>query len=376
MSGESKSKAETAYGSNALRLGGRQWLCVGLLVLLVFWAAPRLWNRFEPFTPEANYRVPYALSNDYWHYQRYAEHAMSNDRIPVLGDSVVWGEYVAPGESLADYLNQESADDRFANLGVNGIHPAALSGLMTHYGGAIQNRPVLLHYNPLWMGSPRHDLQDKKATRFNHPRLVPQLVGRPVAYKAGFSERFGVVVAHRFAFRAWMNHIAVAYFDNSAPVLWHRDHPTENPVARLAAGLPAPKTDLRHDPVAWDAGGFQPTPFSWVPPAESNQWRFFQETVDTLQSRGNQVFVLLGPFNEHMIAAEGKERYAQAKAAMTQWLDASGLPYWAPDTLPSQEYADASHPLAPGYQRLAQQLWMNPQFQAHIAGQFQTAAKK
>ena len=38
--------------------------------------------------------MPHELSNDYWLFQRYADLAAAQSDMVILGDSVVWGEYV------------------------------------------------------------------------------------------------------------------------------------------------------------------------------------------------------------------------------------------------------------------------------------------
>jgi hypothetical protein len=64
---------------------------------------------------------------------------------------------------------------RVVNLGVDGVHPVALAGLVEHYGHEIRGRKVLLHCNLLWMSSPEADLQGGKERSINHPALIPQL---------------------------------------------------------------------------------------------------------------------------------------------------------------------------------------------------------
>jgi hypothetical protein len=68
------------------------------------------------------------------------------------------------------------------------------------------------------------------------------------------------------------------------------------------------------------------------------------------------VFVLVGPYNEHMLTEASRSRYQDVKGTIERWLQAQQLPYLAPPVLPSAEYGDSSHPLAAGYRRLARQL--------------------
>src|SRR5262249_36231336 len=157
-------------------LTGREWICVGSFAALLVLFAPRLWDQAEPLSPEPDYRMPHDLSNDYWLYERYAGLAADRFETLLLGDSVVWGEYVLGDETLSHYLNERIGEERFANPGLDGAHPLALSGLVEHYAASVAGKNVVLQSNPLWMSSPKADLQDEKASEFNHPRLVPQFV--------------------------------------------------------------------------------------------------------------------------------------------------------------------------------------------------------
>src|SRR5262249_41112483 len=135
------------------RLTGRQWLCVGLFAVPLFFFASPLWKSVEKFTPDSDYRVPTDLSEDYWLYERHATQAATRYDTLVLGDSVVWGEYTTRQETLSHYLNELEGRERYANLGLLGGHPLALEGLVAYYAGSVTNKNVLLHCNPLWLTS-------------------------------------------------------------------------------------------------------------------------------------------------------------------------------------------------------------------------------
>src|SRR5438105_99074 len=224
--------------SNAIRLSGWEWVGVGLFAVLLIAAGPRLWKMFEKFDLEADYRIPKDLSNDYWLYDRYVELAAAHYDTLVVGDSVVWGEYVTRDQTLSHYLNEQAGRERFANAGLDGTHPAALTGLLEFYGAGVKG-----------------------------------------------------------------------------------------------------KQDYR-----------------WLDLDGSLQWQSFQRSVEILRRRGNQVFVLVGPFNEHLLSAKSVPEYQKVKKQIEAWLKQENLPYLAPPALPSDLYADASHPLAAGYARLAQEV--------------------
>jgi len=74
------------------------------------------------------------------------------------------------------------------------------------------------------------------------------------------------------------------------------------------------------------------------------------------------VFVLVGPFNEHLLTPESLARYQQIKSKIGEWLQTKKIPHLLPPALPSEQYGDASHPLAVGYELLARQLSREPFF--------------
>jgi hypothetical protein len=49
---------------------------------------------------------------------------------------------------------------------------------------------------------------------------------------------------------------------------------------------------------------------------------------------------------------------------MADWLQSNGISYLIPHVLPSDMYADASHPLGTGYALLAEQLFEDEDFRA------------
>ena len=114
--GPTSAPLEVPFGVNEVRLNGRQWLATGLIVGLVALLTPRLWPRLERFDPGPDYRLPYELSKDYWLYGRRLQQLTDPTQIIVLGDSVVWGEYVAPDGTLSHDLNQQAgATNQFIN---------------------------------------------------------------------------------------------------------------------------------------------------------------------------------------------------------------------------------------------------------------------
>lgn len=361
--------ADERFAANDVRLSPRAWLLATALTLLAFWLIPFVWQKIEPLGLNADYRIPFRLGNDYWNYRRTSREVCRSDAILLVGDSVLWGHYVDSQHTLSHYLNVALDDDEFANLGVDGIHPVALAGLIDYYGDAIRDKRVIVNCNLLWMSSPRHDLSSDKETPFNHPALVPQFTLDIPCYRAPYSERLGTVFARHFRFLGWADHIRIAYFGSDDLATWTLEHPYENPLNEVTLRLPSPDEPPSPEPDArsWDRKGLRQITPDWVPLENSLQWRFFRQTVERLQQRGNRVFVIIGPLNEYMLTPQGLATYNERKFAVAAWHEQQGIPYMAPDALPSPTYADLSHPTAQGYALLAKRLKEDDSFRRFLS---------
>jgi len=374
-------KQELAF-VNAMRLSGRQWLATLGLLLVVVLFTPAAWKRLEPFQPGPDFRIPYALSRDYWLYERRLQLA-SPTQVVLLGDSVVWGEYVRPDGTLSHFLNDQfHQPGRFLNAGVNGLFPLAMEGLVRTAGAALHGRRVLVHANVLWLTSPKVDLQTDKEERFNHADLVPQFRPRIPAYKADASRRLSAWFGQNLEFFQWSSHLQIAYFDQKDIPAWTlvegagdpptRPHACENPFRAITLQLPTePLNDPERGPGsarhrAWSATGQGSTRFDWVSAASSLQWAAFLRTVERLRGQGNDVLVMLGPFNEHIMAEANRAGFENLRQSVRQDLAARQVRCVIPGTLPSALYADASHPLTEGYSVLAEQLAADPIFVAWL----------
>ena len=348
--------------SHAEKLSGGEWLiCLGAMALLAL-ALPRLWEGAESWTWGPDSRLPQSLSEDYRLFSRACEMAARDKKTALLGDSVIWGEYVEAKETLAQDLNILMGENRFANLGLDGAHPAALAGLFHVHGSALRGLKVLLHLDPLWMSSPQRDLGAEETQTFNHPRLVPQFWPRIPCYREVVSRKIGIVMERSSALSGWVRHIQLSCFDKMDIPAWSLDHPYENPLGRLKALGNLDTATSEKETLPWTQRGIEVQNFPWLDLDSSIQWSFFRGALEELLARGNCVFVLLGPFNESMLTAQSLERYRKVKTGMEGWLKKKGLPFLSPPALESSLYADASHPLAEGYARIAKSLAEQPFF--------------
>lgn len=364
---------------NELRLNARHWVVVFGIVILIATVTPPLWKKLERFDTGPDYRIPYALSKDYWLYERRLGQ-LTPTNIVVLGDSVVWGEYVLPDGTLSHFLNRETgATNLFVNAGVNGLFPLALEGLVRCYGQPLHHRKVLLHCNVLWMTSPRADLSTEKEEQFNHAALVPQFFPRIPCYRADVNERLNAIVERNVPFFEWINHLQIAYFGEKSIPKWtlgedggdpsRYPNVYRNPFSQIKLTVPREPPD---DPLrgprsprhkSWSTNASGTTQFEWVDLDTSLQWGAFRRLVGEFRASGNQVLVVVGPFNEHMIAPDNRLALQKMRVEITDWLKQNGLAYVAPETLPGSLYADASHPLTEGYELLAKRLHQEIDFQ-------------
>lgn len=373
--------AEVPFGVNEMRLNARQWIATLVIVGLVLALTPWLWERMERFDTGSDYRIPYSLSKDYWLYGRRMRQVIGHNQTIVLGDSVVWGEYVAPDGTLSHYLNQEAyATNQFVNMGINGMFPLAQEGLVDYYGKALRNQKVIIQCNVLWMTSPKADLSTDKEEVFNHSRLVPQFAPRIPCYKADASERLSAEVQREVPFLQWVGHLQNAYFDQKNMPAWTLEedgsstppsYPNsyKNPLAQITMVVPfAPVDDPQRGPrsprhKSWSTEGKGTTRFEWVGLDASLQWHAFQRTINRLRERGNDVLVVLGPFNEHLMAEDNRPEFRKIRDGIAAWLSENQIPTVVPETLPSELYADASHPLTAGYELLAKRIYADERFQ-------------
>jgi hypothetical protein len=170
-----------------------------------------------------------------------------------------------------------------------------------------------------------------------------------------------------------------AYFDQKSILSWtleddgndppHYPNASKNPLAQITLRVPsAPQNDTERGPgsprhKAWNSEGQNTVAFEWVGLDSSLQWSAFRRVVAKLRERGNDVLVVLGPFNEHMLSEENRAEYRKLRDGISAWLEANQVPHVTPETLPTSLYADASHPLTQGYELLAKNLSEDPIFQ-------------
>src|SRR5262249_38367445 len=135
------------------------------------------------------------------------------------------------------------------------------------------------------------------------------------------------------------SHLRNAYFDQKNILSWtlaedenrpgYYPNVYRNPLTQITLTVPAgPRDDpdrgprsKRHKP--WSEDGRATTRFDWVELDSSLQWQAFQRLIALLQQRGNEVLVVLGPFNEHMLLEENRSTFRKLRDGIANWFKAN-----------------------------------------------------
>lgn len=325
--------------------------------LLFFTAAPLIITLIDDKDFAGNYRIPYPMGENYYLFRHYTSTLSGTDKILFFGDSVIWGHYADTENTLTAQLNRLHCTDRFANMGIDGIHPAALYGLVKKYSGSIKNRDIVAGVNLLWMSSPRHDLSGGINNEINHKKLLPQLSRTIPAYGAGLEERISSFLNRELKFFTWVNHIKMSSFADSSFYRWTLDNPRRN-ISEFFKGrdltytVPAPMRQSR-------------APLQnveWVGPEDSIQWYYMKKTLTLLTQKNNRITAYITPYNIHSLTPESRARYLEIIKIIISELEAEGITCITGKTPEQQYFADASHTGEEGYVILAEELLQNKKF--------------
>ena len=355
---EQKSKKAIPYNANGLRLSAKELLAVAaavmvaVLVVLPFWHSRSL----KVELPD-HFRFSYAYRDDYYLYGHVVKAAAAKYDALFLGDSVIWGMYVNNESTLTECLNRRAGRESYGNIAIDGLHPVAMRTLVKEHGRALAGKQVFLAFNPLWVNTPEYDLTGKGDIAVNHPKLLPLFDPTIKANKQSLSERCNALLERKFAFYGMLHHLQLVCFGNKDLKSFIAQNPGTNPLARLHSTVnPLEQAHALNSKIDWYDAGLPDQDWPWVMPDASRQWQAFLETIELLKARGNQVTVLLGAINAHMLTPKSAAAYEALRAEHIRILASKEIPTIFMPVLPSNEYGDASHPLAPGYERLADYL--------------------
>ena len=308
-----------------------------------------------------NYRIPYSLGEDYFLYEKYMQAVAASGRIAVIGDSVIWGHYTDSSGSLTAHLNADSGTERFANMGIDGIHPAALYGLIDNYCASLKNTRVIIGINLLWMSSPKHDLSGETNSSINHRALLDQVPGKIPAYSPLFEERFTLLVRREIPLFMWIDHMRASRFADRNVYRWTMANPYAKPGEYFEHGAEA---FTPPDPVHPDR--MTGRDMDWVQPGNSLQWRYMLASIRRLKEQGNNVTAVITPFNAFMLTEKSRIERDMIISIIQTGLAAEGIKSFSPVLDKAEYYADLSHPVAAGYGIIASWLMSNDEFSEFV----------
>lgn len=336
-------------------------IITALLAILLFFAAPFAIKFIYEHDFTVNYRIPYPMGEDYYLFSHYSAAVSNSEKIFFFGDSVIWGHYAEKDKTLTSWLNQLQGEEQFANMGIDGIHPAALYGLVKKYSGKIKNKNIIVGINLLWMSSPRHDLSGEVNSDINHKKLLPQLNRTIPAYGAGIEERISSLINRECTFFAWINHIKMTRFADFSLYRWTLDNPEKNIFAFFRK-----KETIYRVPEHMRKDGIPLQNISWVKPEDSIQWDYMKKTINLLKSRNNKVIAYITPYNIHTLTPESRKEYIEISEAIKKELNTAGVVSIAGITPGKVFFADSSHTGEAGYKILAEDLLKNSLFNSFI----------
>ncbi|MHC4527083.1 MAG: hypothetical protein ACYS29_04325 [Planctomycetota bacterium] len=348
--------------SNTVRLSPAEWVVTIVILAIVLSAWPRIWRSLEESDTPTNFRLAHDYRDDYWLFSRWAGKASQEYPVLFLGDSVIWGMYVGDKETLPAQINGLLGKETVANLAIDGLHNLAMHGLIKHHGSAITDRKVILHFNPLWLSSKRRDLSGDKELPIHHPRLLPQWLPRIRSYQETFEAKVGITAERYLPHVRLVNHLRLCHFENVRFSRWVVDNPHKNPFSEVSLRINAASKKDVGDPRDWRQRDIGVQDWRWVSLTESLQWKYFAKTVKLLQRRNNEVFVVAGPINPHMLTPESLRRYRRLQSGVTAWLEQHNVSHFTVPDMPSDFYADASHPTGQGYSVIAKQMSADDKF--------------
>ena len=354
-------KSDRTFSSNAIRLSGQELLITGIVFLLTMLVLiPLLWRNSEKLMFDDDFRLSYEFRDDYWVYAKCAKETTQKTSVLFIGDSVIWGMYVDNTNTLTANINHKLQRQVAANLAIDGLHPIAMEGLLRHYGNSIKDQTVFIHLNPLWMNSEKYDLSSEEEMDIHHPRLVAQFSPKLKCYQEPFSTRMGVLLERNLPFFSLLNHIRLSFFYNEDFAQWVLDNPNENPASKISFEIDPTEREQSNSSGDWSQRGITKQDWDWVDLDVSNQWSAFHKTLQLLKDRNNRVCVMVGSINPYILTENSLKRYQTLRISIAKQLTSNNIEYIVMPDLPSDYYADASHPVDKGYAIMADQLLQTP----------------
>lgn len=366
-----KSSSTSVSNSNSMILSLREWIAAIVIAVAVTAVIYYGWGSWEHYAPGPDHRETCwaELQSDYWAYMRWCRHARDRYDALLIGDSVVWGQEVDNDETISHYLNDYLGSEMIANMANDGLFMAGIRGFVRYYGDYLDNTNAIVQFNPLWMTSPRRDLRSDTRANYHHPRLIPQFDSR-ITYYHDLNTRIGYRMEHIFRVFPFVRHLMANYYDNTSISGWMMNNPYRCPFSAITFQSATVMAEKQGKGIDWETKGMKQSDEPFVDPEESIQFECFLDALEGLTKKNTRVFVMIGPFNDHWLTPESRERlYAMIEKVKTVF-DEKGYPYYDSITagLPSKTFGDSCHLLREGHDILAKGMTADPAFRRWIDG--------
>lgn len=332
-----------------------------LAVMILASMLPRFLPLVDTSRFTDSYRIPYSMGEDYFLYEKYVDTVAGTGRIAVIGDSVIWGHYTDDAGTLPAQLDAAAGPGRFANIGIDGIHPAALYGLVENYCGGLRNGKIVVGINLLWMSSAKHDLSGGVNHSINHKALLPQTPGRIPAYSPSVEERLTSVARRDIPLLMWIDHVRASRFADRNLYRWTMNNPYAGPREYLVFN-----DEKFNPPDPVQPGRMTPRDMEWVQPANSLQWKYMLASITRLREQGNSIIAVVTPFNQFMLTEKSRLDRDMIISYIQAELGALGITAFVPVLDKPEYFADLSHPVAAGYGIIASQLMADSRFAGFV----------
>jgi len=298
-----------------------------------------------------NYRVPHRMNEDYYLFKKYSGHLASDNAIQIIGDSVIWGHYVSEDDTLSAYLNKFSKDKKFANMGLEGIYPIAMNGLIRNFS-MLKDKKIIVGFNLLWISSPKHDLSGEPEHNINHKKILPQFYRGIPSYKPDIEDRLTAIISIS-APLLWIEHIKMNYFKEKNFYAWTIENPHNNIMNYFSGnsnGIYIPPEPMRLTQA-------NKQNIEWVEIEKSIQWKYLLKTISYLKKNGNDIIVLITPFNTYMLTDQSRDKYYSIISDIRKELSGTDINFIIPEIQEKNFFADSSHFTAEGYRAIATEIY-------------------
>jgi len=284
-----------------------------------------------------------------------------NVRIAVVGDSIVWGGFAEPWDTLSAHLDdlyeKQGRPVSAYNLGMNGAHANDLMPLVADLVEERAADVVLLNFDMRFYADGSvvrryPELYEKAASTLASAPADLLATGASEPATQTLEQRIDAAVSRVWRLYAMRDYLAAALFgDRPASALNHR-------MNRLRADLFGPPLYGKKPPSRLPLKDIREA-FAVPELTEDNtQIRYLTSTLDLAREAGVAVVVFAGPADSKLLDSLDlwdRAAYEANLARVRRIVESHGGVFYAyTDAVPGALIGDSHHPLGAGYEALAE----------------------